>query len=77
MPPAGATCNNGGPGITKGGHDGLSRLTATDISIDGRRDRSDLFTPQSNLSGDCCYNEEDHGVQILDQQLPIDPEWAD
>jgi hypothetical protein len=36
-------------GICNGGPDAMSRLVARDISIDGRRDRSDVESPHSNI----------------------------
>ena len=43
------------PGITNGGPDGLSRLTGTDVSIDGYRDRISrpLVVPQPDVWADC------------------------
>ncbi len=59
------------PGITNGGPDGLSRLTGTDVSIDSRRDHSDLTVPQSDVWADCRYVEDAIILPILDQQAVL------
>jgi hypothetical protein len=68
------------PGITNGGPDGLSRLTGTDISIDGRRNRSVDTLPRPDIWEDCRYIEDVVILQILDQEIATckaDPAWAD
>ena len=70
------------PGITNGGPDGLSRLTGTDVSIDGYRDRISrpLAVPQPDVWADCLYIEEAAILQILSQPsvllLDQEPEWV-
>ncbi len=68
------------PGVTNGGPDGLSRLTGTDISIDGYRDRSALTVRQLDVWADCRYIEDAHTLQILDHPavllLENEPAWV-
>ncbi len=81
------------PGITDGGPDGLSwltgtyisidaisRLVATDISIDGRRDRTQpIGAPHPNIWDDCRYISERSILRILASQLPtlmLDTAWV-
>jgi hypothetical protein len=57
-------------GTANGGPDAMSRLVATDISIDGRRDRSNVVSPQPDLWSDCRYISECSISRVLVVQLP-------
>ena len=65
------------PGVSNGAPDGLSRLVATDISVDGRRSPSD--EQPTNLWEDCLFVGCDPNV-VADAAADLlrdDPAWAD
>ena len=65
------------PGVRNGAPDGLSRLVATDISVDGRRSPSD--GQPTNLWEDCLFVGCDPNV-VADAAADLlrdDPAWAD
>jgi hypothetical protein len=60
--------------------DAISRLVATDTSIDGRRDRSNIESPHPNIWQDCMFIRESSLLQGLAEPLPtlsMDTNWVD
>jgi hypothetical protein len=56
------------PGVLNGGPDSLSRLVATDISIDGLRDRTAVTeAPHPNIWDDCRF--------ISESSILLDTAW--
>jgi hypothetical protein len=67
-------------GVIHGGPDVISRLVATDISIDGRRDRyQPIGAPPPNIWDDCRIISESSILRILATQIPtllLDTAWV-